>query len=162
MSHDVLALLSEDVGQSFVDSVGKVWVFLQTTSAFVIICRLWITYVVERSIGSDGTALVEQTLLADNGGDTTGRQSSRSSADQDGELLEELSLLERCLDTEEVREDTNDGKQLVGRVTERSAGHTYYVHIELTFPSNSRKQCRRHKPSPACRCSDPRTGLQCR
>lgn len=76
------------------------------------------THVVQATVGADGAAFLEVSLLRDDGGDTAGGQAGRSGTDQDGELLEELSLLLGGLDTEEVGEDANDGQELFSRVAE--------------------------------------------
>lgn len=76
-----------------------------------------VTHVVQGTVGTNGTSLLEVTLFADNGGDTTGREPSGSGTDQSSELLEELSFFVRGLETKEVGKDTNDSEQLVGGVT---------------------------------------------
>jgi hypothetical protein len=73
-------------------------------------------HVVQGSVGADRAALLEVTLLGDNGGDTTCRETGRAGADEDGKLAEELTFLEGGLDTEEVVEDTDGHEQLVGGV----------------------------------------------
>lgn len=77
------------------------------------------TYVVKRPIGTDGTSFLEVSLLADNGGDTTGTQSSCTSTDQLGQVSEKDSLLQGGLETEEVGKDSDDGEELVSRVATR-------------------------------------------
>lgn len=152
MSDNLFALLTKDVNQSLVYSVGKVWVFLMSAEGANQ------PYVVQRSISSNGTSLFQVSLLADNGSDTTGRESSGSSTDEDGEFSEELSLLDGRLDTKEVGKDTDNGQELIGRVTKVSC-----IACNLfTSPSTTGRQCQTHKPSPACKCFDPRTSLQSR
>ena len=74
------------------------------------------THVVQRAISTNGASLVEVALLADEGGDATSAKTSGTGADESGKLLEELTLFNGSLDTEEVSEDTNNGQELVGSV----------------------------------------------
>ena len=98
-----------------------------------------ITHVVQRTVRTDRTSLVQVSLLANDRGNTTGRKSGGSSTNQHGELLEELSLLECRLDTEEVREDTDDSEQLVRGVTGVSS---YYQNPRLNAPLHERQESR--------------------
>jgi hypothetical protein len=87
------------------------------------------TYVVKRTIGTDGTSLLEVPLLADDGGDTTGTQSCRTSTDQLGQVSEKDSLLQGGLETEEVGKDSDDGEELVSRVATRMTQLSYRIEI---------------------------------
>jgi hypothetical protein len=70
VGNDVSTLFTEDVDQSLVDSLSKVGVFLYLMSPSHV--SHWWTYVVQGSIGTDGTPLLEVSLFADDRGDTTG------------------------------------------------------------------------------------------
>jgi hypothetical protein len=85
------------------------------------------TYVVKRTIGTDGTSFLEVPLLADDGGDTTGTQSSCTSTDQLGQVSEEDSFLQGGLETEEVGKDSDDGEELVSRVATRLRQLSYRI-----------------------------------
>ena len=61
--------------------------------------------------------LVEQPLLGNDRGDTTGRETGRASADQGGQAAHELPLGDGSVEGEEVREESGDGQELVRRVT---------------------------------------------
>lgn len=74
------------------------------------------TYVVKGTIGTDSTPFLEVSLLADNGGDTTGTQSCRTSTDQLGQVSEKDSFLQGGLEPEEIGKDSDDGQELVGGV----------------------------------------------
>ena len=80
------------------------------------------THVVKRTIGTDVATLLQVAVLADDGGDTTGGKTGSSGTNEDRKLLEEFSLLVGGLNTEEVREDTDDSEQLVSRVARISKG----------------------------------------
>ena len=75
------------------------------------------THVVQRAIRSNGTSFLEVSLLTNDRGDTTCRQSGRSCPDQHRKLLEEFSLFLCRLDTVEVVEDSNDRQEFVGRIS---------------------------------------------
>ena len=62
--------------------------------------------------------LLEVTLLGNNSGDSTGGESSSSGSNENSQALEELSLDLGGLETEEVREDTDDHESFVGGITE--------------------------------------------
>ena len=117
VSHDVLTLLSEDVYERSMNSVGKVGVFLRKYKPRA--AANLISHVVQGSIGSYRTALLQETLLADDRGDTTRRQPSSTCTDQYRKLFEELSLLQGRLDTVKVGEDSDNGQELVRGVTSR-------------------------------------------
>lgn len=76
-----------------------------------------VTYVVQRSVGADRAAVLEVSLLGHNGGDTARGESGRARTDENRQLFEELTFLDRSLQTEEVAEDANDGQKLVRWVT---------------------------------------------
>lgn len=67
-------------------------------------------YIVQRPVRANGTSLLEVSLFANDGGDTTGGQSCSTGSYQDCKLFEELSLLIGRLDTKEMGEDTDNGE----------------------------------------------------
>ena len=80
------------------------------------VCPRGSTYVVQRAIGADGAPLVQVVHLAHDRGDATRAQSRSTAPDELGERAEELTLGERRLEREKVREDADDHQQLLRRV----------------------------------------------
>lgn len=94
------------------------------------------THIVQTSIGSYSTSLIEVSLLADDGRDTTRAKSCCSSANKYRQLPEELTFLQGGLDTEEVTEDADHRQKLICRVTAPSAAAPRTQHIpQLRYTS---------------------------
>lgn len=74
------------------------------------------THVVQTSIGANGASFLEVPHFADNGGNTTSRKPSRSSANQHSKLLKELTLFKGSFNAKEVSEDADDGQKFVGNI----------------------------------------------
>jgi hypothetical protein len=82
-------------------------------------------YVVQRAIGTDGTAILKITHLADDRGNTTRTQPSRAPSDEFRKGPEELPFCKRCLKREEMCEDSDDHEKFVCWVTEND--HEFLV-----------------------------------
>jgi hypothetical protein len=102
---------------------GKVERVSQPTLPYKTLFFDW-SHVVERPVRGNADRLrlgvgdlVEQPLLGNDRGDTTGRETGGASTDQGGQAAHELPLGDGSVEGEEVREESGDGQELVGRVT---------------------------------------------
>lgn len=74
------------------------------------------THVVQTSIRANGASFLEVPHFADNGGNTTSRKPSRSSANQHSKVLKKLTLFKGSFNAKEVSEDADDGQKFVGNI----------------------------------------------
>jgi hypothetical protein len=100
-------------------------------------------YVVQGAIGPDRTAFLEITHLADNCGNTTSAQTSRTPSNEFGKSPEELPFCERRLEGEEVCEDSNNHEKFVRWVTENTTMSvcTFSHRMGNAVPLHERQEC---------------------
>lgn len=78
------------------------------------------TYIVQATVSTDRTSLVQVSHFTNNSGNTTSAQASSSSTDEFRQGTEELTFRERGFYSEKVCEDTDDHEKLICRVAEVS------------------------------------------
>ena len=74
------------------------------------------TYIIQRAIRADRAPRLQVAHLAHDRGNAASAQPRSSASYQFSERAEELALGERCLEREEVREDTDDHQQFLCRI----------------------------------------------